>query len=202
VPLAVAADGTIYATYESAIHNTADYVLKIDPASGTVTTLARFGGDIRGVCFDLGGRGLVVCSHKDSIIGLAQLVPKPKVTPWDFDGSLGWFDCVAVDPQGRIFVGAVPPQASGPGDHTIYEIGRGAGHPVKSLAVVPGWPVAMACNADGHLLLGPSHKNLRVHRMDVGTRKLTVVTSGGMLADETFIAVVPGSPTATGGETQ
>jgi hypothetical protein len=198
--LAVAPDGVIYASYQSDRYADPGHILKIEPATGKVTPLARFGSGIKGISTDANGRDLLVSSSRECTLGLVQLATEPAVTPWAFNQSLGWFGCVVVNAQGRIFVGAMRPQARGPGDHVIHEVGRGSGHPVKALAVVPGLPASMACEAGGNLLLGPSNGNYRVHRLDVGTKKLTIVTSDGMLADETFLTVAPGRPAAVGKE--
>jgi len=213
--LAVAEDGAIYASYETSVLDESDQIVKIDPVSGEVTPLARFGANITGICFDANNqpqgasprlspaqtpRNLVAGSTRDSRLGFIEVVPEPKITAWPFDPSHGQLASVVVNREGRMFVGAALPQP--PGQHVIYEAARDAQHTVKRLAEVPGWSGTLVCEPDGNLLVGPGHGDRRLHRVDCHTGELTLVSTGGMLEEETFLAVVPGRPAATPEETR
>jgi hypothetical protein len=60
----------------------------------------------------------------------------------------------------------------------------------------------MVCEPDGNLLVGPGHGDKRLHRVDCHTGKLSLVSTGGMLEEETFLTVVPGQPSAALEETR
>ena len=208
--LAVAGDGTIYAAYNGAGYGEPDYVLKIDPATGKLTQLARFASDISGLCFDVDGRVLLTASSKDTQLGRVQLTPEPKLTASVYDHALGQFDCVTVSPQGRVFVGVteVKPGAEGISLHQakILEVegpfpqqSGPAQQPVKTVAVTPRRPppwfrMSMACEADGNLIFGAGSDLRHVYRVDTGTGKLMELSTGGFIEVATLLAIVPGKP--------
>lgn len=212
--LAVAADGTIYATYDGAGHAVPDFVLQIDPATGKVTPLARFGMDATGVCLDVEGRDLLVISSKHATVGLVPLTSEPKLTHWTLDPRLGQFDCMAVNREGRVLVGAVR-EKPGEGTAQILEVGHTAAQQpaktgqqlVKTLAVLPKtvgtWsPMSMACEADGNLIVGSGGALRQVYRVDPTTGNVAVLSTEGMIENVSFLAVVPGKAAVAGGESK
>jgi len=203
VGLAIAADGTIYAAYKDAAPADSDFILRIDPSTGQLTPLARFGSEITGISWDVGARNLLATSSRDSTIGLLRLAPEPKLTRREFDRNLGFFNCVAVNHQGRIFVGAALEKSAGGNlvtrEQKIIEVDRDSLQPLKTWAVMnkvrPEWlPMSLACEADGNLVVNVGGADRHVYRVDTSTGKVTELSTEGWIESTTFLAVVPGRP--------
>jgi len=210
--MAVAAEGTIYASYMSEAHAQLGYILKIDPATGKLTELDRFGTFLTGIGLDVGQRQLLACSA-NAAIGRIQLAREPnvsaaKITGGSFGRKGEHFDCLAVTRQGRIFVGIGKVEADGgaePQDQPrIIEVAFPAPHqektpppPVTTLALTPQIPpLSMAGDADGNLVVASGKNQKVVYRVDTSTGKVTELSSGGLIETLTFIAVVPGESAA------
>jgi len=200
VGLDVAADGTIYAAYDPEATVGAGHVLRIDPTTGDVKSLVRFGNVIRGFSFDVGGRELLAGSSRDAKVALLQLTPELKLTLWDYDRSLGFFECLVVDVEGRIFVGTAPLDGERAAPGLVYELARGDRQPAKLLTELPVKPVSMALQGDGILVTGFGGDIKHVYRVAMGTGKITSVSSGGFISEQTLLAVVPGKPAAAAKE--
>ena len=202
--VAVAADGTIYAVYQAALHSQPEHILRIDPVSGAVTSIARMDHAF-GICMAGQEHDALLTSDRAVV---ASWMHDGTISPWVAGDKASRCLSAAVSLDGRIFVAAdsIPDL----GERRILEVARSAGHEVRTVATLPPslsvkpitgiWNIGV--EFDGSLIVSPSEQDLRIYRVNPETGKSAVVSAGNLLEGRTAVAVVPGAGALTIGAPQ
>ena len=126
-------------------------LVRFDPVSGEISTVAPIGLNASGICFDTNGRDTLITWRDPGTLALQQ---GTTVTPWVTGAKLDVPTGVAVAPDGRIFVAVTQENA-----RRVLQIGR-----------------ALLANALSHT---PSGTDVVVSATRAGGRALLAVSDDG-----------------------
>jgi streptogramin lyase/ferric-dicitrate binding protein FerR (iron transport regulator) len=163
-------------------------LVRIDPVSGKISTVAPIGGNAYGICFDTNGQDTFLTWYETLALQHAATV-----TPWVTGEKLAFPTGVAVAPDGRVFVAVRQNDA-----RRVLQIGRGPDHEVSTLVTLPEGLSApelghLAMERDGSLIAGSNSEAGEVFRIRPNKKSIEVLASGGLLHVPAGVAIVPGA---------
>jgi len=191
--LAVADDGTIYATFGAVRHGEQDYLLSINPRGGALKPIARFGPGGPGLAIDVGGKDFFSTTAGAALCHIRNGTG----STWDVGERLRAVFGVAVDPRGRIFAASNRRAEVDRGQtRQVVEVSRQPDHATTVVASLPAAEASgnwsLAVGSDGNLIAGGTATDPRIYRIDVAAGRAEPVASGGQIAGQIGVAVVPG----------
>jgi len=189
--VAVAADGTIYAVYQTAIHDQPEHLLKIDPQSGAVSSLSRV-SHAMSIGLDHQGRAMISAPQLQTV----YLWDGTTATPWVQGAAVGKVFGVTFSPEGGAFFATRFGNSQ-----RVLEIANGGPKTVATLAselnIDP--PCTIAAEADGSLIVSNQlDSTARIYRVNAKSGQYAPVSSGEMLEPRMPVAVVPALPALSG----